>query len=127
MMNKLQQQSIVRISEQLYNHRFDGYSVNLVNGYPTTGFMVSLPDYEEKVDAELPTDVIMYQIQRYVNAHYDLVGYSKALFFGIWLDGGYYYLDVSEQLQDREMAARVAKLNNQIAYYDVKRKQSVKI
>jgi len=126
-MNKLQQQSIVRISEQLYQHRDNGYSVNLVNGYPVTGFMVSLPDYEEKIDKELSTDVIMYQIQRYVNAHYDLVGYSKSLYFGIWLDGGYYYLDISEQIPDREMAIRVAKLNNQVAYYDVKRKQSIKL
>lgn len=124
-MRTINEREIVRIAEQLYRNK-SGHSVNTINQTPTIGFMVSLPSYEVQVDSD-SLEVLLYQIQQFVKRHYDLVAYSKALYFGIWEDEGVYYLDISEQIQDREVAIRVAKLNNQIAYYDVKAKKSYKI
>ena len=121
----IKEKNVVRISEQLFNHK-QGYSVNCINSVPFAGFMVSLSGYEIKVDTEV-NELLLYQIQRFVDKNYDLVQYSKALFFGIWEDKGIYYLDISEQIADRDVAIRVAKLNNQIAYYDVKAKKSIKV
>jgi hypothetical protein len=122
----IKEKNVVRIAELLYNHKDRGYSVNAINSVPTEGFMVSLEKYETKVDTEV-NEVLLYNIQQFVSKHYDLVSYSRALFFGIWQDDGIYYLDVSEQIQDRDVAIRVAKLNNQIAYYDVRGKKSYKV
>ena len=124
-MQTLKERNVVRVSETLFNHR-QRYSVNCIDSVPRDGFMVSLTGYEVKVDTEV-NEVLLYQIQRFVDKHYDLVQYSRALFFGIWEDDGIYYLDVSEQIATEDVAVRVAKLNNQIAYYNVKTKKSQRV
>lgn len=121
----IREKNVVRIADLLYNHK-EGYSVNTTNTVPLKGFMVSLENYEVKVDTEV-NEALKYQIQRFVDKHYDLVAYSRALFFGIWEDDGVYYLDISEQIQDEDVAVRVAKLNNQKAYYNVKSRRSIRV
>ena len=97
-----------------------GASYNLLTGEfnPTTGFMVSIKDHEER--SKFNVNNLQYTIARYIRVKADLLlsGESEELFLGAWVEDDILVLDVSLHIESREEAIRVAILNNQIAYYD---------
>lgn len=80
-----------------------------------TGFVVSVFGKEYKTS----------DLEKAVNK---LLEYSKkGLMCGVWLDGDIYYVDVNEYCTDREEAELTGLENKQLAIFDLKKCESIKL
>lgn len=77
------------------------------------GFMVSLYGTEYKTNDKKE---VLKKINEYINNIQD----KKGLFVGVWLDGGFYYIDYSINIIDEVEALEFGKKNKQISIYDIK-------
>lgn len=77
------------------------------------GFMVSLYGSEYKTNDKKE---VSKKINEYINNIQD----KKGLFVGVWLDGGFYYIDYSINIIDRVEALEFGKKNKQISIYNIK-------
>lgn len=77
------------------------------------GFMVSLYGSEYKTNDKKE---VFKKINEYINNIQD----KKGLYVGVWLDGGYYYVDFSINILDRVEALEFGKKNKQISIYNIK-------
>lgn len=77
------------------------------------GFMVSLYGSEYKTNDKKE---VLKKINEYINNIQD----KKGLFVGVWLDGGFYYIDYSINIIDKVEALEFGKKNKQISIYDIK-------
>ncbi|MGN0966302.1 MAG: hypothetical protein ACI4OP_01735 [Candidatus Coprovivens sp.] len=77
------------------------------------GFMVSLygSEYKTNDKKEVPK-----KINEYINNIQD----KEGLFVGVWLDGGFYYVDYSINIIDEVEALEFGKKNKQISIYNIK-------
>lgn len=100
----------------------DGFSLSLWGEIPQTGYMVSFRGFEQMLNNPTILDVVDY-VQE--NAEY-LYAIPNA-FVGGWLDfqTGKYYLDISENVQDKEMALKLAKERKQLAIFDLSTFESI--
>lgn len=98
-----------------------GVSYNLVTHEqnPTSGFMVSLQDHEERVNY-VDTDVL----GRFIHSHKAaLLNGNK--FFGVWRDGDGYVLDVSENIPNKRDAVFAAITRKQKAVWDCEKNDEI--
>jgi len=106
-----------------------GASYNLLTGEfnPDHGYMVSIQD-AEKIIPYNPAENIDYEIASYIkhNAHI-LIGnvVSDSNFLGAWVTSGKLYFDCSVIVENQDDAERLARENNQLAYYDNKNKVEI--
>lgn len=77
------------------------------------GFMVSLYGSEYKTNDKKE---VLKKINEYINNIQD----KKGLFVGVWLDGGFYYVDYSINIIDKVEALEFGKKNKQISIYNIK-------
>lgn len=77
------------------------------------GFTVSLYGSEYKTNDKKE---VSKKINEYINNIQD----KKGLFVGVWLDGGFYYIDYSINIIDEVEALEFGKKNKQISIYDIK-------
>lgn len=93
-----------------------GCTVKLSDGSsPETGYMVARADCEMTVPTrELDAKIV----QRYISEYFAYLAEPKA-FLGIWLNDGIAYLDVSYVFADKQSAINFARLNSQLAIYNV--------
>lgn len=77
------------------------------------GFMVSLYGSEYKTNNKKE---VLKKINEYINNIQD----KKGLFVGVWLDGGFYYVDYSINIIDKVEALEFGKKNKQISIYNIK-------
>lgn len=77
------------------------------------GFMVSLYGSEYKTNDKKE---VLKKINEYINNIQD----KKGLFVGVWLDGGFYYVDYSINIIDEVEALEFGKKNKQISIYNIK-------
>lgn len=95
----------------------DGFSLSLrYNEAPETGYMVSFAGFEKVLENPTILDIEDY-VQENAEYLYDIPG----AFVGGWLDAdnGKYYLDISQNIQDKAKALQVAAERKQLAIYDV--------
>ena len=95
----------------------DGFSLSLRwCDVPETGYMVSYPAYEQVLESPTILDIVDY-VQENVEFIYGL----PHAFVGGWMDAetGKYYLDISQNIQDKAKALQVAAERKQLAIYDV--------
>ena len=94
----------------------DGFSLSLWGEIPQTGYMVSFKGFEEIFENPTILDVVDYVRE---NANYLYL--LPHAFVGGWMDAetGKYYLDISENVQDKEQALQLAAERKQLAIYDV--------
>jgi len=102
-----------------------GISFNPFSGAinPEEGYMVSLPGFERK--AERITQEVL---EGYINNPriYDLLSpHNKGTFVGVWLHDGAYYIDVSQNIRDVELALRTAARRAQIAIWDCEKGREI--
>lgn len=107
---------------QRYTREWSGLSISMVDGHqPTDGYMVAKPPEFGKIvdEADFFDPVkgpqIMSQYMREQKA--DLA--TGKNYLGTWLKDGKIYLDVSENIMDRDEAIRLGKERNQKAIWDV--------
>lgn len=117
----------MHIIKELYKEivRTNGFTYAPQREVPKRGYMVSLKGFESI--ERTSSDILMkYAIQEYIK---DKIIYvlSNDAFFGGWLDGQYLYLDVSMWYDTKAEAIEAATKNNQLAYYDLDKRESIKM
>lgn len=97
-----------------------GFSLNANLVPPISGYMVS------RKGMELKTNPAVGNIEAYLSRYWNMVNESK-LFFGGWIDevDGTLYLDVSENVESKEVALRLAFQRGQLAIYDVVNQETI--
>ena len=101
-----------------------GFSLDKDNNAPTSGYMVSLEGLEVIVDmfSDLSEDFINKACERYRPQAQQKSEYA---YFGAWVDDNKLYLDLSMNIQDREVAIAYGHANHQKAIYDVNNDKSI--
>jgi hypothetical protein len=101
-----------------------GFSLDKDNNAPTSGYMVSLEGLEFIVDkfSDLSEDFVNKVCERY-RPQAQLR--SEYVYFGAWVDDNKLYLDLSMNIQDREVAIAYGHANHQKAIYDVNNGESI--
>ena len=103
----------------------DPKTMRLVNF--DVGYMVSRADTEVKFTTKGIFTKDLRLILEASKETFDSMGdaFKEDAYIGFWQDKGILYLDVSVKIEDLETALKVAKLNNQLAIYDNKNKESI--
>jgi hypothetical protein len=94
------------------------------NSAPTSGYMVSLEglefiidNFDDISDEEINKTCDRYRPQAQLRSEYT--------YFGAWVDDNKLYLDLSMNIQDREVAIAYGHANHQKAIYDVNNDKSI--
>ena len=81
------------------------------------GYMVSLQGSE--------TQTTLEKLDKRTIEKYQKIASERNAFIGLWLDNGILYVDISINVMQSASALNIAKLNNQLAIYDLKNSQSI--
>lgn len=92
-----------------------GFSVNLNETIPESGFMVSLKGCELQVNI---LDFNSGYIDKFIDDNIKLLSNPKC-FIGTWVENDTVFIDISMNLQNRRASLAFAQDNGQIAIFDV--------
>ena len=84
------------------------------------GFMVSIQGQEVKVNKDN-----IKEIKKEIEKKREFIKDKKGLYVGLWLDSEIMYIDVSIHIINYLRALRVARNNEQLAIYDLKKNESI--
>ena len=91
---------------------------------PSGGYMVALQGYELQVPvAEFFTGVVA----DYLGEHAQKLMNNPALCLGTWVNEGTVYLDLSENIPNREQALELGKERNQLAIFNLETFEEVTV
>ena len=99
----------------------NGVTFNNSQINPETGFMVSFAGLEKKLDINQFDRAALAQ---FISDNEEILSSVANSFVGVWFNpnDNMYYLDISEQISDKEHALRTGMLRDQLAIYDCKNK-----
>jgi hypothetical protein len=107
------------VQEQFATNGGFSYSLTFGRVGQTANYIVSYAKNVEQIFDSIPTED---EVREYVNKHITLLA-REEFFLGGWVEGGRYYLDVSQLLSkreySREAAIQVGIDRDQIAIYDL--------
>lgn len=91
------------------------FNDNQIN--PTSGFMVSFSGLELKLNIN---EFTVERLTEFCQDNDSILSTVENSFVGVWFntDDNMYYLDISEQISDKEYALRTGMLRDQLAIYD---------
>jgi GNAT superfamily N-acetyltransferase len=108
---------------QRFTREWGGLSISMVDGsMPDKGFMVAKPpEFSHVVDEADFFDPIKGPkiLADYMKKNRADLGRGGKDYLGTWLNGGKIYLDVSQNMMNREESIRVGRERNQKAIWDV--------
>lgn len=84
------------------------------------GFMVSIKGQEVKVNKNN-----IEEIKKEIEKKKEFIENKKGLYIGLWLDNDIMFIDVSIHIIDYLEALEVARNNDQLAIFDLKKKDSI--
>ena len=93
--------------------REGGFSLNVADESPTTGYMVSLPDHETILPLAVASDSLVETI---VDNYKSIAGEH---YVGAWVDDNKIYFDVSENVAERETAIMLGRERKQLGIFDL--------
>lgn len=93
---------------------------NYNNFNSDNGFMVSIKGQEVKVNKN---DI--EEIKKEIEKKRGFIGNKKGLFIGLWLENDVLFIDVSIHIVNYLEALEVARNNEQLAIFDLKKKDSI--
>lgn len=96
------------------NSNGGSYNINTGEYNPKDGYMVSIADCEQVVNAN---DFTEETLKAYIENNIDLFVNEK-YFIGLWINDGKIYIDASIKLNDLTEACYIGLNNNQLAIYD---------
>ena len=99
-----------------------GMTTNLLGITPDRGYLVGTVGNEMK---EALDDFSPSTIVKYLSAHRSQIRGNN--YFGIWIDDGYVYLDISQLVIGYTKALDKGLANNQLAIYDCEHKAVIEI
>lgn len=106
------------ISGQGGTYTPNGVSVDL-----ETGYMVSLPDYERIIPLG---DICETDITTFLTEHNSILVQDNH-YFGVWVDNGLAYFDISVNIPTLASAMNAARAWNQLAIWDCKNNCSIEV
>lgn len=83
---------------------------------PSGGYMVALEGYELQVPL---TEFFTGIVADYIGEHAQKLMANPALCLGTWINEGIVYLDLSENVPNREKALELGKERNQLAIFNL--------
>ena len=97
----------------------NGVTFNESNINPSNGFMVSFQGNERTFNRD---EFTLEALQAHVDECAEFLNISENNFIGVWFnpEDGLYYLDLSENIQDKESAIRTGMNRDQLAIFDNK-------
>jgi len=118
--------NLIKFSNSILNN--NGGSYNLLTGElnPNDGFMVSIEGHETIY--KYYTESLQYQVASYIKEHAYILCSNltkQQYFIGAWVHENKLYLDVSIKVDNEAEAKKLAIENNQLAYYDNKKKETI--
>ena len=90
---------------------------------PKSGFAVGVEGHEKTV----PLDIFTYRSIRGYILDKSVELFEEGYCLGIWIDGNLVYLDLSLVFEDQVEASLVARAHKQLAYYDLAKKEEVRV
>lgn len=107
------------ITDILFSHEDEGYSVNVQGETPVDGYMVggAIPSLVLKADEMYP----FRATDKWLTEHWTLLNGEPGLYAGIWKDSetGLTYVDISRNVADLYTALAIASSRGEIAIWDV--------
>lgn len=107
------------ITDILFSHENEGYSVNVHGEAPVDGYMVGgeVPSLILPLDAWKP----MHNTDEWLTEHWVLLNGEPGLYAGIWTDPetGKTYIDISRNVADLYTALAIADARGELAIWDV--------
>ena len=100
-----------------------GATFNLQGKSPNSGYMVSLQGHEEILTKE--QFQISVNFSDYIERKERLLESISNLYIGVWFNEGKYYLDLSENIADRETAIRLGIRREQKAIGDIVEQEEI--
>ena len=86
------------------------------NEKPETGYMVALEGYELKVPV---TEFFTGLVADYLGEHAQKLMDNPSLCMGTWVNEGFVYLDLSENIPNREQALELGRERHQLAIFNL--------
>ena len=100
-----------------------GVTYNLVTDtFKSKGYAVSI--YKDR-EAVIYPELTDKSLVRYIAKNGDLLYKDRFNCLGVWQDKGQIYLDISRVVKTEQLAIVIAERNNQIAIYDLDKKQEI--
>ena len=86
-----------------------------------SGYMVGI-GYEKQVQID-PDKALFAQLklaaQNFIAVYADILDTNPDYFFGVWINDGILYLDVSQNVEDLREAVEIGLGNNELSIYDL--------
>lgn len=102
-----------------------GFTEDSAGNSPKTGYMVSLKGKEVKLDGvSRMSDLRLNEVCK---VYYNQIDWKPNLYFGAWVDGDDLYLDVSTNIEDREVAIAFGRANEQRAIWSIDNMESIRL
>lgn len=83
------------------------------------GYMVSTPDDEHIISLD---KVTAFSFDKLIKKAQQLNG-----FIGLWLNDNKLYIDISQNIEDKEQAIKTGLENKQLAIYDIKKGTAIEL
>lgn len=94
-----------------------GATFNLQGKSPSSGYMVSLQGHEEILTKEEFQNSV--NLLDYIQRKKNILKSISNIYVGVWYNEGKYYLDLSENIADKETALRLGIRRGQKAIWDI--------
>lgn len=109
--------TILRLIKQVKNDRTTGFSINLDMKQPVDGYMVG---------GSIGHAVCYSDYEEFVRKHLELC--TGSVYIGAWkyIKDGNVYLELSDRYENRDDAASIARIREEVCFYDVKNKCDIK-
>lgn len=97
-----------------------GFSLSPEGEAPKAGYMVSVQDI-----LKMPLDLWLQLEDQASIDDYSKIASEVNGYIGCWIDDGNVYMDISTNIQDKNEALKVARINDQLAIYDIASNESI--
>lgn len=104
-----------------------GFTYSIGNGFVTNGWAVSLKGHEYKYLNPVYAIDNVGVVSKYLHDKAKVLVNTEGSCIGGWAHEGYVYLDVSVVVKDKEAAIKLGKENEQLAIYDLNKKEEIRI
>lgn len=93
---------------------------------PDQGYMVAFPDKELRLNIN---EFTLHRLEKYVSENEAILESISNVFIGVWFnpDDNMFYLDLSEQLFDKEHALKTGMLRDQKGIYDLNENKTISL
>lgn len=109
------------LANTLYMSCTSGCSLNDNFHSPDKGYMIG--GFGKELIFPSISEVIIPQVESWIEEH----KLRKDQYYGVWIDSGKVYFDVSVNLQDKSQALKIGRVKNQKAIWDLNENKEIRL